>query len=88
MTGPRLFFFADPPYWQTEGYGVDFGFDQYERLAEIMRTIKGKLILTINDHPDMRKVFEGFRMEVVKIKYTVGGNNRGVDRQELVIMSW
>ena len=25
----HTFFYADPPYWQTEGYGVPFDFDQY-----------------------------------------------------------
>jgi len=23
----------DPPYWQTAGYGVDFPFENYERMA-------------------------------------------------------
>ena len=27
---PHTFFYMDPPYWQTEGYGVPFPFEQYE----------------------------------------------------------
>lgn len=46
------------PYWETEGYGVNFGFDQYVQTAEIMRTCK--VMVNINDHPDIRRVFDGF----------------------------
>jgi len=85
---PQTLFFCDPPYWQTTGYGVGFGFEQYELLADKMRTIKGKMILTINDHPDMQKLFGKFRIETVNIKYTVGGNGRGNNKKELIVMSW
>ena len=33
----HTFFYADPPYWQTEGYGVPFEWEQYEQLAEVMQ---------------------------------------------------
>ena len=85
---PDTVFFLDPPYWQTEGYGTPFGFEQYEQLAATMRQMQGKAILTINDHPDMRRVFEGFETQVVSINYTVGGAGKGSDRQELIIQSW
>lgn len=85
---PGTLFFLDPPYWQTEGYGVDFPFEKYHAIAETMRRIKGKAILTINDHPDMRKVFSGFRLETVKINYTVGGSNKGQNRSEMIVMNW
>lgn len=38
-------FYCDPPYWGTEGYGVGFGLDQYTRMADLARTIKGKMIV-------------------------------------------
>lgn len=62
----------DPPYWQTAGYGVDFPFENYERMAEFMRRCKGKVMVmvSINDHPDIRKVFEGFHFETVDIRYS------------------
>jgi len=85
---PQTLFFCDPPYWQTVGYGVGFGFEQYELLADKMRSIKGKMILTINDHPDMQKLFGEFRIETVNIKYTIGVNGRGNNRKELIVMNW
>ena len=84
---PHTFFYLDPPYWQTEGYGVAFGFDQYERMAQLMGTMKGRAILSINDHPDIRRIFAAFQMDVVPISYTVGGG-AGVERNELIIYSW
>ncbi|CAI8836696.1 hypothetical protein PS893_00156 [Pseudomonas fluorescens] len=29
----HTFHYMAPPYWQTVGYGVDFPFDNYERMA-------------------------------------------------------
>jgi DNA adenine methylase len=85
---PGTLFFCDPPYWQTCGYGVDFGMEQYEALAQLMRAQQGKTILTVNDHPDMRRVFAGFAFQIVRINYTVGGAGRGGNQQELIIRSW
>lgn len=86
---PHTFFYADPPYWQTEGYGVPFEFDQYLQLAEAMRTCKGKVMVNINDHPDIREAFEGFHMEELGIKYSVANAHAAPQTsRELVIMNW
>lgn len=85
----HTFFYADPPYWQTEGYGVPFEFDQYEQLAAAMRTCKGKVMVSINDHPDIRRAFDGFWMEGLDIKYSTS-NTHGAPQtsRELVICNW
>jgi DNA adenine methylase len=85
---PHTFFFADPPYWQTEGYGVDFGMEQYQNLAEVMKASQARFLVTVNDHPDMKKVFKGFHHKTVDIDYTVGGGGKGKGRRELIIQSW
>lgn len=85
---PHTLFFMDPPYWETEGYGVVFGFEQYERMAACLAALKGKAIVTLNDHPDIRRVFAAFRMEQVDINYQVGGAHKAVKRRELIIYSW
>ncbi|KDD41768.1 DNA adenine methylase [Bordetella bronchiseptica] len=84
---PHTFFFMDPPYWQTEGYGVEFPFSQYEELAERLASLQGKAIVTLNDHPDIRRVFSRFHMESTELRYTVGGGG-GVSRSEVIIFSW
>lgn len=85
---PHTFFYLDPPYWETEGYGVDFGIEQYERMATLLKTISGKAIISLNDHPDIRRIFADFQIDTVPIKYTVGGGAKTVDRNEVIIYSW
>lgn len=85
---PHTFFYLDPPYWQTEGYGVDFGLDQYEKMADMLRKLKGKAIVSLNEHPDILRIFDGFYIETVPIQYSVGGGSKTVDRVEIIIYSW
>ncbi len=80
--------YCDPPYWETEGYGVEFGLEQYERLAGVAEQAKGTVIISVNDHPEMRRVFARLHMRSVPITYTVGGGASPVDRMELVIGNW
>ena len=85
---PHTLFFMDPPYWQTAGYGVGFGWDQYEQLAEQLASLKGRAIVTLNDHSDVRRAFAAFQQERVDISYTVGGGAKPAKRHELIIYSW
>lgn len=80
-------FFCDPPYWQVEGNGVEFPIEQYEQLAACLAGMKGKAILTVNDHPKMREVFAGFKLQTVAITYTIGGTGRASAAKELIIVN-
>lgn len=62
----HTFFYCDPPYWQTEGYGVPFEYEQYQKMAEFMKRCKGKVMVSLNDHPDIRLAFEGLTYLMVK----------------------
>jgi DNA adenine methylase len=77
-------------YWQTAGYGVDFPYENYERMADFMRRCKGKVMVSINDHPDIRRVFDGFHFEMLGIRYTTANQRQGKAEVsgELVIMNW
>lgn len=81
-------FYCDPPYWGTEGYGVDFDIDQYAEMAAMARSIQGKMMISVNDIPEMRKAFDGLNMETVQISYSVGGKNGRDEKGELVIRNW
>jgi DNA adenine methylase len=85
----HTFHYMDPPYWQTADYGVGFPFENYERLADFMRCCKGKVLGNIDDHPDIRWVFNGFYLEALDIRYN---NNQRQGKAEvcgeLVIMNW
>ena len=57
-------------------------------MAITLRNLKGKAIVSLNDHPDIRRIFAEFEMDTVPIKYSVGGGGNTVDRMEVIIYSW
>lgn len=71
---PHTLFYMDPPYFGTAGYGSEFGLDQYEHMAGLMRSMKGKAVVSVNDIPAMRSAFKGLTMRELKIRYTVGSS--------------
>ncbi|KIP82143.1 restriction endonuclease subunit M [Stenotrophomonas maltophilia] len=85
---PGALFYLDPPYWQTEGYGVPFGMEQYEEMAALMRGMKGRAVLSINDHPDIRHAFEGLALVPLQLEYTMARQSTGKKSGELIIKSW
>ena len=85
---PHTLFYLDPPYLETEGYGVEFSKDEYVKMADLMGRLKGKAVLSLNDHPEIRRIFGQFQMDSVPITYTVGGGGKAVERGELIIYSW
>ena len=57
------FFYADPPYFSTEDmYEVGFGWDDHVRLRDTLKNIQGKFLLSYNDCPEIRELYEGFSM--------------------------
>lgn len=50
--------------------------------------IKGKMVISVNDIPEMRQAFAGLNMDSVPITYTVGGGKMGCKTAELVIRNW
>lgn len=82
-------FYMDPPYYGTEGYGVDFGLEEYDRMAALMGSMKGKAVVSVNDIPAMRKAFKGHQIKRVTISYSVGASGRGREpKGELVICNF
>lgn len=86
---PHSFLYMDPPYWQTEGYGVPFPFEQYQAMAAFMRSCKGRVMVSINDHPDIRTAFDGLPMAPISIRYSLA-NKQGTpaESRELMITNY
>lgn len=80
-------FYLDPPYWGCEDeYGKNrFERGDFARLAEALRGLKGSFILSINDTPGVREVFDGFTLEPVPVRYSVAGGGKGKEFPELII---
>lgn len=85
---PHTLFYCDPPYWGTEGYGVEFGLENYDHMADLARRIKGKMIISVNDIPEMRQVFNGLNMRSVDISYNLKVTGKPSPKKELVICNF
>lgn len=60
---PDAFFYADPPYFSTEDmYEVGFSWDDHVRLRDTLKNIKGRFLLSYNDCPEIRELYEGFSL--------------------------
>lgn len=81
-------FYLDPPYWNCEDYyGKDlFRREDFARIAEICRGIKGKCIISINDVPEVREIFKSFNIRTAETKYSISGSNQSVG--ELLITNY
>lgn len=80
------FFYCDPPYFECPDYKHNLVLEDYVAMAEILSQIKGKFLLSINDHPEMRKVFKGFRRRSVSLIYSVG--TKPTKAKELLIQNY
>jgi DNA adenine methylase len=71
---PGTLFYLDPPYFGSEtDYGAElFGRDDFCRLADILAAVKGRFMMSLNDHPEVRRIFSGFRLEEVTTTYSIG----------------
>lgn len=85
---PETLFYCDPPYLETEGYGVEFGIEQYELLAHLAGSVQGHMLISINDHPEVRRIFSAFPVKEVDYEYTVGGSTRAAQVTELIYGNW
>lgn len=86
----HTFFYIDPPYFETAGYAVPFGPDDFQRVRDTLDGIKGKFLLSLNDHPEVRRIFAGFKMERVTLKYSIGRSaaSREKTRGEVLIQNY
>ena len=88
---PDTFFFFDPPYERTRtiyGYSEHKDFD-YSRLLEVLRNIRGKFLMTINDSPLLREIFKEFQIKPTKVYARWSRKTkRAQDRNELLIMNY
>ncbi|MEO4041418.1 DNA adenine methylase [Hoeflea sp. CAU 1731] len=83
---PGMLFYLDPPYFGNEadyGKGV-FSSKDFGRMSEILASIQGRFLLSVNDRPEIRDAFRAFRFEEVSLTYSVNGS-KGVPAKELIV---
>lgn len=83
---PETLFYLDPPYWNCEndyGKGI-FNKTDFDSLAALLKGIKGKFIMSLNDVPEIRAIFKDFHIKEVQTTYTTGLQS-GKKASELLI---
>lgn len=85
----NTFFFCDPPYIDTTGYGNEFGEKEHEQLRNLLKDIKGKFLVTINDCEKSRELYKDFKIKETEVSYSVckDENARG-KYKELIICNY
>ena len=86
---PATLFYLDPPYWGCEAdYGAGlFAREDFERLAEALAGLRGRFLLSLNDVPEVRRLFRPFAIEAVETSYSIAGaagSGRGRVREVLI----
>ena len=84
---PTTFFYLDPPYFGRKLYNFNFSDADFGVLAERLKKLRGKFILSLNDVPEVRRTFDGFRFREVQLTYTVQ-KSAGRRFRELLIMNF
>lgn len=87
---PYTVFYCDPPYLETCSYKVPFTWEDHRRLAHTLQQIKGRFLLSINNHPKIKELYRGFSSLQVKVKYSIARDKspKSRDRIELVIANY
>lgn len=80
-------FYLDPPYYGCENdYGRNmFSRAEFDLMADLLNGIKGTFILSLNDRPEVRKIFHGFHQLSVSTTYTIAGSDKAKKVGELLI---
>ena len=87
---PGMLFYCDPPYFGNEGdYGAG-AFDRadFERLAALMRAARGRILLSINDTPEVRATFAQLHQSAVETTYTLAKSANGKRASELIVSNF
>jgi DNA adenine methylase len=83
---PRTLFYLDPPYYGTESfYRATFPREDHEALAMVLKGVKGRFILTMNDCEETREIYGGFQTESVDLSYTAGGRGKTKKAGEIIV---
>jgi DNA adenine methylase len=80
-------FYFDPPYVGTESYyqtPQGFHIDKHIELANMIKNLQGKFILSYNDCAVVRDLYKGYEIIEVQTTYSLNGANKK-QAKELII---
>lgn len=84
---PFSFFYLDPPYFGKPFYKFNFEEKDYVELAGRLKKLKGKFLLSLNDTPEIRRIFRDFKIKSLEMTYS-SQRKPGKKYQELLIANY
>lgn len=82
---PDNFFYLDPPYFCAPCYKHNFeNLSEYETLSTALSGLQGKFLLSINDLPEIRDVFQNFNILPVEVPYSIGKDDQSIGKELLI----
>ena len=86
---PGTLFYLDPPYWGRCSLYREGGFTQarFKELAAALRSVKGRWMLSLNDHEEVRALFDWAAIRRVETRYNAAVGKGSFRAGELLIAS-
>lgn len=84
---PGTLFYLDPPYWGSEHYygrGL-FERDDFAALSAALRGLQGRFVMTLNDVPEVRRLFGWAAVRSLAVSYTLPSMTNRKAARELII---
>jgi DNA adenine methylase len=66
----QTLFYLDPPYYARQLYRFNLTHDDFVKMAERLRNLEGKFVLSLNDTPEVREIFRRFKVKGIELPYT------------------
>lgn len=67
---PSTLFYLDPPYFGRKLYKFNFEEADFVALEQRLATLHGKFVLSLNDVPKVRRIFQRFHFREISFAYT------------------
>jgi DNA adenine methylase len=83
----NTFIYLDPPYEDSDKLYKDDAID-LEEMERILRNIKGKFMLSLNDSSNVRKIFKGYKIKGFTFKAISRDGFGSISRKEVIITNY
>ena len=84
---PKTLFYLDPPYYVAgpQLYKHCFSHADHLRLADCVRGLSAKFVLSYDDYPVIRDLYRGYCIKAVDHIYSINGTRKN---HELIIKNF
>jgi len=80
----NTFFYLDPPYYGKHRYRYNLTEEDHLALREILGKVKGKWLLTYNEHPKIRELYKDFKIRRTMMLNTAASVKAGQSRKRFI----